>query len=247
MCDLSDPISEAKQNVFIENVKRYNVMVDDLTKCLLKQTDLFTSIQHEFKHIKDSLTTRDTAHNSYVRLKKSIKLLRNYCEQFSNEQMNIITDIADRQTLITWQNRLHNNITHEKSQILGKLEHIKQEEQKLKEQEELLHQRMEELEKEIALLKEREKNLDMQSNQFLKEKKLLEEDKISIKQEREMFVKQRAELCYTQECWNDELIKYLVDSNYFFWNLIEQMPKIVYMKCENSVDQNLLDRQQAES
>ncbi|EZA46598.1 hypothetical protein X777_04310 [Ooceraea biroi] len=100
MCDLSDPISEAKQNVFIENVKRYNVMVDDLTKCLLKQTDLFTSIQHEFKHIKDSLTTRDTAHNSYVRLKKSIKLLRNYCEQFSNEQMNIITDIADRQTLI---------------------------------------------------------------------------------------------------------------------------------------------------
>ncbi|RLU21467.1 hypothetical protein DMN91_005840 [Ooceraea biroi] len=105
MCDLSDPISEAKQNVFIENVKRYNVMVDDLTKCLLKQTDLFTSIQHEFKHIKDSLTTRDTAHNSYVRLKKSIKLLRNYCEQFSNEQMNIITDIADRQTLITWQNR----------------------------------------------------------------------------------------------------------------------------------------------
>jgi len=198
--DLSETSSNLSRQKFVQNMKQYNDMLQELTNCFVKQTERFAAIEKGLKEITDILRLDDD--NSEMEREEK---LHQYCKQLADEQIKIITD---RQVLIKSQN-LYQKIFSDYNSILYELEitidenaklnvlkdntarenlqtseQLERDKQSLEEEKKIFDQEKENLENEKKSLESQKKSLDMERISLHDERKLLEEEKISLNEEK---------------------------------------------------------------
>lgn len=201
--DLSEPSSNVNRQKFVQNMKQYNDMLQELTECFIAQIGRFTVMEKGLKEITDIFRLDDD--NSIIQCKEK---LYQCCKQLADEQVKIITD---RQTLIKSQNQfqkifcdynsilyeleitidentklnvLNNTSTRENLQRLEELEQIKCNQQSLETERRIFNQEMAILEKEKESLEEQKKSLDLERISLHDERKLLAQEKIDLNEEK---------------------------------------------------------------
>lgn len=201
---MSKSSSSLNRQKFVQNIKQYNDVLQELTKCYAQQIERFASIEKSFKDITDVLMILDDD-NSKVQYNQYGEKLCQCCKQLTDEQVKII---SDRQTLIKSQNQFqkifsdYNSILYELEitidentklnvlkennarENLQKLEELEQTKQVLEEEKRILKQEKDNLEKEKESYESKKKNLDMERLSLYDEKKLIMQEKISLNEEK---------------------------------------------------------------
>ncbi|XP_012532491.1 optineurin isoform X2 [Monomorium pharaonis] len=189
--DLSET-SNLNRQKFMQNIKQYNDMLQELTECFIIQVGRFATIEKSLKEITDILKLDD---NSNIQCQEK---LSQCCKQLADEQVQIITD---RQTLIKSQNQFqkifsdYNSILYEMEIILDEntklnlqtseqLEQIKSDRQLLEEERKILDQEKNDLKKEKESFENQKSSLDVERVSLQEEKKLVEQEKITLKEEK---------------------------------------------------------------
>ncbi|XP_024888606.1 optineurin-like [Temnothorax curvispinosus] len=198
--DLSETSSNLNRQKFVQNVKQYNDMLQELTECFITQIEHFGSIEKVLKEVTDIL--RLDGDNSKMQYEEK---LCQFCKQLADEQVKLITD---RQTLIKSKNQfqkifsdynsvlyeleitidentklnvLKANSAHENSQTL---EQIKRDQQSLEKEKIIFDQEKDNLEKEKRSLESQKKSLDIDQVSLRDERKLFEQEKITLNEEK---------------------------------------------------------------
>lgn len=201
--DLSETSSSLNRQKFIQNMKQYNDMLQELTECYTAQIERFAVIEKDLKQITDILRLDND--NSIIECKEK---LCQCCKQLADEQIKIITD---RQTLIKSQNQfqkifsdynsilyeleitidentklnvLKDNSARENLQTLEQQEQIKRDQESLETEKKNFSQEKDGLEKEKRSLEDQKKSLDVERMSLHDEKKFLEQEKISLNEEK---------------------------------------------------------------
>ncbi|XP_011706437.1 PREDICTED: uncharacterized protein LOC105461629 [Wasmannia auropunctata] len=115
--DLTETSSNLNRQKFVQNMKQYNNMLLELTKCFVEQIERFTAMEKALKEITDVLKLVDD--NSKMQCKEK---LHQCCKQLADEQIKIMTD---RQTLIKSQyqlQKIQNSIFSDYNSVLYELE-----------------------------------------------------------------------------------------------------------------------------
>lgn len=196
--------SSLNRQKFVKNIKQYNDILQELTKCYVQQIERFATIEKSFKDITDILMILDND-NSKVQFNQYGEKLCQCCKQLTDEQVKII---SDRQTLVKSQNQFqkifsdYNSILYELEitidentklnvikennarENLQKLEELEQIKQVLEEEKRILNQEKNNLEKEKKLFESQKKGLDMERLSLYDEKKLITQEKISLNEEK---------------------------------------------------------------
>ncbi|XP_070529673.1 optineurin isoform X3 [Cardiocondyla obscurior] len=198
--DLSET-SNLNRQKFVQNVKQYNDILQELTKCFTIQIERFALIEKDLKQITDALKFDD---DTSVTLQHKEKLYKCY-KQLAQEQIEIITD---RQTLIKSQNQFqkifsdYNSILYELEITINEnsklnvlkdtstrenlqvLEQIKREQQLLEEEKKTFEQEKKNLEKEKKVFDDQKKNFETERALLHNDRKLLEQETITLQTER---------------------------------------------------------------
>lgn len=199
--------SSLSRQKFVQNIKQYNDILQELTECYVKQIDRFATIEKSLKEITDILMILDD-NTSKMQFYQYREKLCHYCKQLADEQ---VKNISDRQTLIKSQNQfqkifsdynsilyeleitidenaklnvLKDNSDREKFQKLEELEQIKLDKQLLEEEKQSLSQEKLNLEKEKNLLESQKKSLDMERTTLHEDKKRIIQEKITLNEEK---------------------------------------------------------------
>ncbi|XP_018402063.1 PREDICTED: centromere-associated protein E-like [Cyphomyrmex costatus] len=193
--------SNLNHQKFVENIKQYNDMLQELTKCFIGQVVRFVTIEKDLKEITDILRLDD---NSKMQYKEK---LCQYYKELTDEQMKII---IDRQTLIKSQNQFqkilsdHNSVLHELQIMLDKnvklnilednsfcknsqtLEQLEHDKQSLEQEKNIFDQEKNtfDQEKEKKSFEIQKKSLDMERTSLQDERKLLEQEKIALNEKK---------------------------------------------------------------
>lgn len=202
--EISKSSSSLNRQKFVQNIKQYNDILQELTKCYVQQIERFATIEKSFKDITDILMILDDD-NSKVQFNQYGEKLCQCCKQLTDEQVKII---SDRQTLIKSQNQFqkifsdYNSILYELEitidentklnvlkennarENLQKLEELEQIKQVLKEEKRSLNQEKNNLDLEQKLFESQKKSLDMERLSLYDEKKLIMQEKISLNEEK---------------------------------------------------------------
>lgn len=192
---------------FVQNIKQYNDILQELTECYVKQIDRFATIEKSLKEITDMLMILDDD-TSKMQFDQYRDQLCRYCKQLADEQ---VKNISDRQTFIKLQNQfqkifsdynsilyeleitidenaklnvLKENSDREKLQNLEELEQLKLDKQLLEEEKQSLNQEKLNLETEKNLLESQKKSLDMELITLDEDKKRVMQEKITLNEEK---------------------------------------------------------------
>ncbi|XP_029167983.1 optineurin-like [Nylanderia fulva] len=203
--DLLQSSSNLNRQKFVENIKQYNNILQELTECYVKQIERFATIEKSLKEITDILIILDDDNNSKMQFYQYKEKLCHCCKQLADEQVKII---SDRQTLIKSQNQFqkifsdYNSILYELEitidentklnvlkdkkdrEKLEEVEQIKLNKQLLEEEKQSLNQEKLNLEKEKDILESQKKSLDMERITLHEDKKYVMQEKISLNEEK---------------------------------------------------------------
>ncbi|XP_072764180.1 uncharacterized protein [Anoplolepis gracilipes] len=208
--EISKSSSSLSRQKFMQNIKQYNDILQELTECYIHQIERFTTIEKSLKEITDVLITLEITidDNSKMQFYQYKEKLCNCCKQLADEQVKII---SDRQTLIKSQNQfqkifsdynsilyeleitidenaklnvLKDNTARENLQKLEELEQIEWEKQLVEEEKKILNQEKDNLEEEKKSLESQKKSLDIERVSLSNEKKFVMLEKISLNEEK---------------------------------------------------------------
>ncbi|XP_011691264.1 PREDICTED: flagellar attachment zone protein 1 isoform X2 [Wasmannia auropunctata] len=199
--DLTETSSNLNRQKFVQNMKQYNDMLQELTECFVEQIERFATIEKGLKEITHILRLDDD--NSKMQCKEK---LCQYCKQLANEQIKLITD---RQTLVKSQNQLqkifsdYNSVLYEleitidenaklnvlkdnsaRENLEEQLEQIKRDRQLLDDEIKIFDQERDNLENDKKSLQNQKKNLDMELELLCDKIKLLEQERIGLNEEK---------------------------------------------------------------
>ncbi|CAL1682269.1 unnamed protein product [Lasius platythorax] len=206
--DLSESSSTLSRQKFVQNIKQYNNILQELTECYVKQIERFATIEKSLKEITDIFMILDDDDNSKMQFYQCREKLCHCCKQLADEQVKII---SDRQTLIKSQNQfqkifsdynsilyeleitidenaklnvLKDNSAREKLQKLEESEQIQFDKQLLEEESKIFNQQKLNLEEEKNLLESQKKSLDMERITLHEDMKRVMQEKISLNEEK---------------------------------------------------------------
>ncbi|XP_018352173.1 PREDICTED: girdin-like [Trachymyrmex septentrionalis] len=190
--------SNLSHQKFVQNIKQYNDILQELTKCFVEQVERFAALEKSLKKITDILRLDND------KMQCEEKLCQ-YYNELTDEQIKIITD---RQTLIKSQNQfqkifsdyksvlyelqvmldenaklniLKDNSAHENLETSEQLERDKQ---SLEQEKKIFDREKNNLENEKKSFESQKKSLDMERVSLQDERKLLEQEKISLNEEK---------------------------------------------------------------
>ncbi|XP_018309199.1 optineurin isoform X1 [Mycetomoellerius zeteki] len=190
--------SSLSHQKFVQNVKQYNDMLQELTKCFVEQVGRFAALEKNLKKITDILRLDDNKMQCEEELYQ-------YYKELTDEQIKIITD---KQTLIKSQNQFqmifsdYNSVLYELQVMLdenAKLnilkdnsarenletsEQLERDKQSLEQEKKIFDQEKDNLKNEKESFESQKKSLDMERVLLQDEKKLLEQEKISLNEEK---------------------------------------------------------------
>ncbi|XP_070151799.1 optineurin isoform X2 [Polyergus mexicanus] len=205
--EISKSSSSLSHQKFVQNIKQYNDLLQELTECYVRQIERFATIEKSLKEITDILMLLDDD-NLKMQFYQYREKLCYCCKQLADEQVKII---SDRQTLIKSQKQFQNifsdynsilyelemtiyenaklnvlkdNSTRENMQKLEELEQIKHNKQLFEEEKRILNQEKDNLEEEKRSLKSQKKSLDMERVSLYDEKKFMMQEKVSLNEEK---------------------------------------------------------------
>lgn len=205
--EISKSSSSLSHQKFVQNIKQYNDLLQELTECYVRQIERFATIEKSLKEITDILMLLDDD-NLKMQFYQYREKLCHCCKQLADEQVKII---SDRQTLIKSQkqfqnifsdynsilyeleitiyenaklNVLKNKSAHENMQKLEELEQIKHDKQFFEEEKRILNQEKDNLEEEKKSLESQKKSLDMERILLCDEKKLVMQEKVNLNEEK---------------------------------------------------------------
>ncbi|KAG5325245.1 MOS1T transposase, partial [Pseudoatta argentina] len=190
--------SNLSHQKFVQNIKQYNDMLQELTKCFVEQVERFAALEKSLKKIMDILRLDDD------KMQCEEKLCQ-YYNELTDEQIKIITD---RQTLIKSQNQFqkifsdYNSVLYELQVMLdenAKLnilkdnsarenletsEQLERDKQSLEQEKKIFDREKDNLENEQKSFESQKKSLDIERIFVQDERKLLEREKISLNEEK---------------------------------------------------------------
>ncbi|XP_050456704.1 putative autophagy-related protein 11 isoform X2 [Cataglyphis hispanica] len=205
--EISKSSTSLSHQKFVQNIKQYNDLLQELTECYVQQIERFATIEKSLKEITDILMILDDD-NSKMQFYQYREKLCYCCKQLADEQVKII---SDRQTLIKSQKQFQNifsdynsilyelemtiyenaklnvlkdNSTRENMQKLEELEQIKRDKQLFEEEKRILKQEKDNLEEEKKSLESQKKSLDVERVSLCDEKQLVMQEKISLNEEK---------------------------------------------------------------
>ncbi|KAL6429398.1 hypothetical protein ACFW04_008226 [Cataglyphis niger] len=205
--EISKSSTSLSHQKFVQNIKQYNDLLQELTECYVRQIERFVTIEKSLKEITDILMILDDD-NSKMQFYQYREKLCYCCKQLADEQVKII---SDRQTLIKSQKQFQNifsdynsilyelemtiyenaklnvlkdNSTRENMQKLEELEQIKRDKQLFEEEKKILKQEKDNLEEEKKSLESQKKSLDVERVSLCDEKQLVMQEKISLNEEK---------------------------------------------------------------
>ena len=190
--------SNLNHQKFVQNIKQYNDMLQELTKCFVEQIERFAVLEKGLKKITDILRLDDD------KMQCEEKLCQ-YYNELTDEQIKIITD---RQTLIKSQNQFqkifsdYNSVLYELQVMLdenAKLnilkdnsarenlemsEQLERDKQSLEQEKKIFDREKDNLENKKKSFENQKMSLDMERILLQDERKLLEQEKISLNEEK---------------------------------------------------------------
>ncbi|XP_018059198.1 PREDICTED: hyaluronan-mediated motility receptor-like isoform X1 [Atta colombica] len=190
--------SNLSHQKFIQNIKQYNDMLQELTKCFVEQIERFAALEKSLKKITDILRLDDD------KMQCEEKLCQ-YYNELTDEQIKIITD---RQTLIKSQNQFqkifsdYNSVLYELQVMLNEnaklnilkdnsarenlemSEQLERDKQSLEQEKKIFDREKDNLENQKKSFESQKMSLDMERVLLQDERKLLEQEKISLNEEK---------------------------------------------------------------